>query len=88
MFFPAFIYVLYSVCADTDVRSDMSNVVAISGKDVPKSGHDVTTAIQTLFPTSPELTNNTTNSLTGYSMSLTVRIVQMLHAAKISDRNI
>jgi hypothetical protein len=69
MFFPAFICVLYSVVADTDVRSDMSSVVAISGKDVPKSGRDVTTAILTLFPTSHELPNSSTNSPTGYSMS-------------------
>jgi len=73
MFFSAHIYVLKAyVQTDTDVRSDMSNFMAISGKDVPESGLDVTWAIQTLFPASPVLTNNTANCLKGQLMSLTV----------------
>ena len=72
MYFPAFISVRHSVWTDGDVRSDMSNFMAISGKDVPVSGRDVTWAIQTLFPTSPVLPNNTANCLTGHSMSLTL----------------
>jgi len=84
MLFPSLIYVLKNVCTDIDVRSDMLNFVAISGKDVPQSGRDVTCSIQTLFPTSTMLTNDTANCLTGYLMSLTV--LQILHAAKIPGR--
>ena len=50
----------------------MSDFRAISGKDVPESGRDVTAAIQTLLPTSPVLWNSTAKCLAGYSMCLSV----------------
>lgn len=69
---PCFYLCTYRVWTDTDVRSDMSKFMAISGKDVPESSRDVTWAIQILLPTSPVLQNNTANCLTGHSMSLTL----------------